>query len=317
MSTAVRRGLLPGDNETRKALAELGIDERELYDQSPTVDDLYDIPLVDGLSPVEIAEANIWRRFYYGVMLVTGKPASGKGLWMAVLGYKNKRFFGRRILLDYKPREAFGLYMPFNESVLVGELEKMREVAATPIAREVGRTDKPTRAEMVARTDKLTRAEMVALAEKWMSSKGEVYLRGVLMGLDELKRYFHNRRPHNPMGITLGHVLTIHRHLDMIMVGATPFKREIDAISFLPYVTHEVRCSWGRDGKAHFHIYQTVWISDQWGGGQLNVKGKPFVMTIDGARPRDELGGLCYYDLYNSKDPKALRPSRSIERYHA
>lgn len=306
MSTAAaRRGrLLPGDKETRKALEELGIDEGELYDESPTLDDLYDIPLVDGLTPVEIAEANIWRRFYYGVMLAIGKPGSGKGLWLAVLGHKMKRFFGRRILLDYKPREPFGLYMPFNEQVLVGELGKMREVAATAVPKEV------------KRGDALKVGEIRTLAQKWMSTKGEVFLRGVLMGLDELKRYFHNRRPHNPMGITLGHVVTIHRHLDMLLVGSAPFKRELDAISFLPYVTHEVRCSWGIDGKAHYKIYQTVWISSRWGGGQLDVKGKPFIMTIDGAKPRDELGGLCYYDLYNSKDPKALRPSQSITRYH-
>lgn len=304
MSTTVQRKTLPGDDETRKALVELGIEEGELFDESPTVDDLYSIPFVKGLSESEIVEANVWRRFYYGVMLVTGRPGSGKGLWMIWLAHKMKRFFGRRILLDFKPREPFGLYVPFNEEVLMGELGKLREVAATAIPREV------------RRNDKLKVEEVKALGAEWMATKGQVFLKGALLALDELKKYFHNRRPHNPLGITLGDGVTTQRHLDMLLVGATPLAREIDAFSFLPYVTHEVRCSWGSDGMAHYNIYQTVWISGKWGGGQLKLRQtKPFTMALDGAKHRDTLGGLCYYDLYNSKDPKALRPSRSMERY--
>lgn len=306
MSTAVRgRGLPPGDKETRKVLIDLGIQEGELFDESPTVNDLYDIPLVEGLTEAEIVEANVWRRFYYGVMLVTGKPGSGKGLWMMWLGHKMKRFFGRRILLDFKPREPFGLYVPFNENVLLGELDKIKEMAATP-------TPIP---KSISRSNEKLKKEIQALGEKWMSTKGEVYLRGTMLALDELKKYFHNRRPHNPMGITLGDAVTTHRHLDLLLVGATPLEREIDQFSFLPYVTHRVKCSWGIDGKAHYNIFQTVWISDKWGGGQLSVKGKAFRMSLDGGVPRDALGGYSYYDLYNSKDPKALRPSRSMERY--
>jgi len=244
----------------------------------------------------------VWRRFYHGVFMVTGKPGSGKGLFTIVLMTKMKRLFGRRVMLDFKPREGFGPYIPFNENILYGELDKMTELAT--IGKKASSTDP------IGRIDRMKKEDKITLAQHWMSSHGEVFMQGAAMGLDELKRYLHNRRGNNPMGILIGHIVTIYRHLDLLFVGMAPQEREIDAISFLPYVTHRVRCSQGMDGKTYCDVYQSVWVNSS---RVLEVRGKPFRIRIDGGKPREDLGGLRYFDLYNSKDPKVLStPARQM-----
>lgn len=297
---------MKADHETRQTLREMGLDEDDLYDRSPTLDDLYAIPILDGLTPEEQKEANVWRRFYYGVMMITGRTGSGKGVFTIVLMHKMKRYFGRKIMLDYKPRELFGPYVPVTEEVLMGELEKMNEVAQVKQIEQ----GKKRKLKTVKELDK---SGQEALAATWMASAGSVFMQGAAVGLDELKRYFHNRRPHNPMGVTWGHVLTIHRHLDMLLVGMTPYEREIDDISFKPYVTHRVLCSQRTDGRIQCDIYQTVWVSAR---GVLEARRRPYRMVIDPFKPRPELGGKRYVDLYNSKDPKVMKVTgRRIERH--
>jgi len=287
------------DYEIRQTLESMGIREEDLYDYSATQEDLYKIPVNDGLSDAERQDAEVWKRFYYGVMMVTGRTGSGKGVFTINLMYKMKRYFGRKIMLDYKPRELFGPYVPVTEETMMGELTKMNEVA------QVKRVEEGSRKKL-KHVEEMKKEELQALASTWMSSKGSVFMQGAAVGLDELKRYFHNRRPHNPNGVMWGHVLTVHRHLDMLFVGMTPYEREIDEISFMPYVTHRVLCSQRYDGKIQADVYQTVWIGAK---GVLEAKGKPFRMVIDPIKPRPELGGKRIVDLYNSKDPKVMKVS--------
>jgi len=288
---------IKSEHETRNTLSEMGIREDDLYDHSRTVDDLYEIPVIPDLTPAEERESRVWRRFYYGVMMVTGRTGAGKGVFVITLMHKMKRLFGRKIMLDYKPRELFGLYVPVTEEVLMGELEKMNEIASVKQGEGGGKKKQ----KMVREMDK---SAQQALAQTWLASTGQVFMQGAAVGLDELKRYFHNRRPHNPMGVTWGHVLTIHRHLDMLLVGMTPYEREIDAISYLPYVTHRVLCSQRMDGRIQCDIYQTVWVSNR---GVLESRLRPFRMVLSPLKRRPELGGKRYVDLYNSKDPKVMK----------
>ncbi len=291
---------MKADHETRATLNEMGIREDDLYDQSRTVEDLYEIPVLPDLTPEEERESRVWKRFYYGVMMVTGRTGAGKGVFVITLMHKMKRLFGRKIMLDYKPRELFGPYVPVTEEVMMSELEKMNEIASVKQEGNGSKKKQKTVSDM-------NKSAQEALAQTWMATTGQVFMQGAAVGLDELKRYFHNRRPHNPMGITWGHVLTIHRHLDMLLVGMTPYEREIDAISYLPYVTHRVICSQRMDGRIQCDIYQTVWVS---GRGVLESRLRPFRMVLDPLKGRSELGGKRYVDLYNSKDPKVMRITR-------
>ena len=296
---------LKADHETRKLLESMGISEDDLYDQSPTGDDLYSIPIVEGLTPAEYKQALKLRRYYHGVMLVTGKPGAGKGLFVIWLLHKMKRYFGRRIILDYRPRKLFGPYIPFNEGLFLEDLARMTEVATA-------KTKPLTQDEKLTRISKMSKGQKGTLASHWLAQDGGVLLQGAAIALDEAKNYLHNRAAMLPMGIMLGKVATIHRHLDLLMIAMSPLEREIDAISFLPLVTHRVRCSWSTDGRAICKIYQTVYTTAR--GGVLQARGRPYTIRLDGDKPREELGGKRFYDLYNSKDPKALRVTGSLVR---
>ncbi len=287
------------DNEVREVLRKMKIKEENLFDYTGDGDELYK----DGLRPLlaewEIDDAMKMKRFIRGVMLVLGDPGSGKGLFGNTVAWKIKRYFaGRKALLDYKPRPAFGLYLPFDEEFLHNELGKMAEFSKVKgeLPNEIDRKDKK-------RIDTVK-----GVAEKWVTSKeAEVYLSNSVLVLEEFKRYMHNRRPMNPMGITIGHIITWWRHLDILILGMTPYKREIDAISCLPYVTHEVRCSWESSGTAgRYSIYQTQWVSSK---GVLRVSARPFTMRIDGAMEREVLGNKCYFELYNSKFLPSIGPA--------
>ena len=269
-------------------------------------DDIYNDRLCEGL-PGELVDLALKVvRFLRGLMLVTGLPGSGKGLFANPLAWIIKSCFeGRKALLDYKQRPPFVLYLPFTEEFLANDIYKIADMSEIPT--EIDRGDK----------DKIKQVSKVA--EDWVKSeRGEVYLRNSVLVLEEFKRYMHNRRPHNPMGITIGHIITWWRHLDILIIGMTPFKREIDAISCLPYVTHEVRCAWTPESKALCRVFQTQWISSK---GVLNTVGKPRAIEVDGWKERPELGvrgvddGVVhyyrYFDIYNSKFMPSMKPTSS------
>lgn len=297
----VRKKPIPvsaNDEDTRRILARLGIKEAHLYDYTDEGDDIYADTLNPDLSEAEIEDALKVRRFRRGVMLVTGPPGGGKGLLGHTMAWKLKRYFkGVKALLDHKPKPAFGPYLPFDEGFLHEELAKMAKIS------EVNIKTIPTE---IDRDDKKRLKDISALANKWVTSEAaEVFLRNSVLLLEEFKRYLHNRRPMNPMGITIGHIITWWRHLDILILGMTPQKREIDAISCLPLVTHEVRCSWQPSGLAKCSVYQTHWVSSR---GVLNVQGRPVTIYIDGWKQRDELGGARYIDIYNSKFMPSSKP---------
>lgn len=279
------------DKEVRRILQGMGLSEAAIYDESGADESLYSDEIYSYLTPEEIEDAVFIRRFLRGLMLVTGLQGSGKGLLGHVIPYKIKRYFvGRKALLDHKPRSAFGPYLPFDEAFLHNELAKMAELSRVRIG-EIP--------EQIDRKDKKRIKDISLLADKWVRSKeGEVYLKKSVLVLEEFKRYMHNRRPMNPLGITLGHIITWWRHLDMLIIGMTPFKREIDAISCLPNVTHEARCKWTEDGRACCDIHQTVWVGDK---GVLNVEGLPVRIVIDGNKRWPQFDNIRFFDLYNSK----------------
>jgi len=287
------------EEEILQFLGEKGLTEEDIYDYSEVSDDIYGDRLREGLTEHEVEVALRVKRFLRGVMLVTGEPGSGKGLFGHVVAWIIKTYWqGRRALLDHKPRPAFGPYLPFDEDFLHEEFGKLAEMSKFKgeLPKEIDPEDK----ERIKKVSKI--------AADWIrSERGRLYLQGAVLLLEEFKRYLHNRRPMNPMGITLSHIATWWRHFDILIIGMTPQKQEIDRISFLPYVTHEVRCWWTPDGLAECDVYQTSWVSSL---GVLNVVGRPKRIVIDGWLSREELGGLRYFDLYNTKYKPSLEVAR-------
>jgi len=286
--------------------------DNKYYDEAGDKDDLYSSPLNDGLEAWEIEEANRLETMCRGLMLVTGTPGSGKGLFGNTLAWKIRRYFkGRRILMDYKPRKVFDMFAPpdnkyflFNAQFMQEQLEAMAKAAGTEITDE--QSDKKLKGKKLKEVTETT--DM--LAQQW-ANRNKVLLLGGVMVLDEFKRYFHNRHPHNPYGKLLGHVIDQWRHLDLLMLGMTPMKRQIDAISCLPHVTHHVKCSWnGLHDVAEARIFRVRYVGRR---GVIEITGKPIKMLIDGKKPRVQLGGYRYYDLYPSKNIHNLMPTGGMK----
>jgi hypothetical protein len=276
--------------ETSRLANQLGFTDEQLYDDSPESDDMYGIQLNEGLTEDEIKDAMSLTRMMRGVMIVTGPPGSGKDLFANTLAWKIKRYFkGRRVLRDDKPRRNFGAYIPINEEILSTEFVRIGGATAGILSKE-------TRKKA---TEKLKEEEEIA--SEWANGSGKELLTGGVLYLTEFKRYFHNRRAGNPMGVLLGHIVSMWRHFDLLIIGTTPKKREIDAISLLPYVTHEVRCDWmaSREGTTRARVNFVRYVGTS---GCLEMSGKPLVRFVNGIKPIPALNGDGYFSLYNSKN---------------
>lgn len=283
---------LANDQEVENIVRGLGMTKAELFDYSGD-GDLYPSQIDENISVDDVARALRLEPLSRGNMLVKGPPGAGKGVFTMWLVTQLKTYLtGKKVLMDFRPRESFGPYIPFTEDLFLAELAKMEGIAT-------GDLDKK-----IHRGDSVRKKRLSELSKKWLESSAEVWFSNSVLVLDELKRYFHNRNPFNPMGIMLGHLLTQWRHLDMLMLGMAPFKRELDQISYLPYLTHEVTCSAmiRRDHyRAHIEFPRAVGRA-----GVYKYARRSVTVAIDGRVPRDWLDGNCLFEVYNSKDIKGL-----------
>lgn len=221
-----------------------------------------------------------------GFILVTGLPRQGKGTFSNPLAWKIKRYFGKRILRDDHPTELFGKYKLFNEEVLISDVAKMAQVAKEDIPKEAKKTSEK---------QALKRA-----VEQWVTEEGEVFMQDAVVMLDELWRYMNNRRPMNPMNIALSGLIKMMYHTDTLYMGIAQRKHELDRFTCLPYVTHEARCQWCTDRETTVRVdFRKV----MWNGVRqaLVPVDKGLILYVDGGKPREELGGRRYFDLFNSK----------------
>lgn len=267
----------------------------EKYDETPDEGEFFGINLMPDVSDVEVNAAQQISSYTRGIMLVTGMPRQGKGLYATTLAWKLRRYFGKRVIMDYRPRKLFDdtrgnrePYQFFNEAVFVNELEKMGKMATGEMPKEISVRNK----ELL---QKITN-----ISNMWMDEKGEGMFKDAVLVLDEGWRYFLKRRPHNPMGILLAGLIKLWGHLDLLIVIVAPKMDELDDFTCIPYLNYHVACSWmlTRPDTVLARIYTRRVIGKK---GVHMVRGKPKKFEIDGAKPRDVLGGKRYYDLYRSK----------------
>ena len=102
----------------------------DAYYDDTDLENLYHIPVIF-LNPTwsQKKEIELYKTLYRGVMLVTGKPRQGKDLFGVTFTYLHKVFFGRPILLDFKPKRLFGDYIPFYPQTMIQEINKMARQA--------------------------------------------------------------------------------------------------------------------------------------------------------------------------------------------
>jgi len=98
----------------------------DTYYDDTDLENLYNIPVVIK-NPTwrQQKEIELYKTLYRGILLVTGKARSGKDLFGVSFSYLNKLFFGRPVLLDFKPKRLFGDFVPFDPVVFL-QIQKAR-----------------------------------------------------------------------------------------------------------------------------------------------------------------------------------------------
>jgi len=265
-----------------------------LYDNTD-LDDLYRIPVIfSNPTWAQKKEIELYKTLYRGIMIVTGKPRSGKDLFGVLFCYLMKLFFGRPILLDFKPKRPFGEYTPFDPQVLIQEINKMAKQAKfisdnidTPMSKAEG-------------------DYFVNYTEEWLDTN-ETLFKNAILYLSELKRYCYNRNPMSRMNKFIGSLCDIHGHLNLLVLGTHIDHREIDYKTFLKNVTIWANCKWSltRPNNSLVVIRRGSYISEM---GSFDLALKPFKYWVDGAVQRSYLNGQRAFDLYNTQNLVNLKP---------
>jgi len=253
--------------------------DESLFDDDEPSNTAYIPSLNPDLTPDELEDAERQIKLSRGLAVILGMPGQGKGLFGNMKAFKNKDYFtDRKVLRDDRPRRLFGMYEPFTEETLLEDVARMDKISKCDIQTEIKRSDK---VGIKLLSDRINH---------WRTTEGEVRLKNGILLLDEFWRYFHNRRPMNPMGILLGGVVKVWRHLDVLILGISQQEHELDRYSCLPYVTHKIHCAWSMiyPDTAECHLHRVRFVGSK---GVLEVTGRrPTTIYVDGGKQRPELG---------------------------
>ena len=289
--------LLPNHHAEKMVLPDAYYDDTDL-------EDLYQIPVIlKNPTWKQKKEIELFKTLYRGVMMVYGKPRSGKDLFGVVFSFLNKLFFGRPILLDFKPKRLFSDYIPFDPLVFLHEINKMAR-------KSTFRSD-----NFEAPMQKEEEDYFKSHATEWLNSHDTIFKEAILY-LSELKRYCYKRNPHSRMNKFIGALCDIHGHLNLLILGTHTDYREIDQYSFLSKVSIWAHCKWSlkRQNNTRVIITRGAYISEL---GSFDVGLKPFVYWVDGAEPRNWLGGDIPFHLYNTQNEINLKPVLPKEMSYA
>jgi len=260
-------------------------------------DDMQDFPLREGLSWRMRRDAEVLRSIGRGTEIIFGDRGSGKDLYGSSTDYMHKYYFNRPIFLDFMPKKAFGEYHLFNARVMMDEINKMAKVAGVEGITET--QDEKEYDEFIEE----------AVPDWALEGEGYVLLKGAVIHLSELKRYCHNRNPHNRFNKFVGSLNTIVRHLDALLRGTHTYPNEIDEKSFMQYANIRSRCEWcvtePHTTKVKITLRGIIGADFAYGG---NILLKPFYYYVNGNEPRSFLDGKRLYDIYKTKSMVNLKP---------
>lgn len=271
------------------------------YYDDADLEHLYEIPVVfKNPTYRQRKEIELLKTLYRGIMLVTGKARSGKDLYGTSFSFLNKLYFGRPIMLDFKPRRLFGEYIPFNPAVLMNEINKMAKVSSLSHLVNIDESMSTEQEEAFDHASK-----------DWLQDN-EIQFQNAILYLSELKRYCYNRNPHNRMNKFIGHLCDIHGHLNLLVLGTHIDYTEIDKHTFLKNVSFWANCEWSmsRLNNTRVTIKRGSYITEL---GNFDCALKDIIYWVDGATPRDFLDGDCLFHLYNTQNLVNLKPVMTKE----
>ena len=235
-----------------------------------------DIPIIlPNPTRAERREIKFLKTIYKGVMFVTGGARQGKDLFGVVLSCLMKRYFGRPILLDFKPKRLFGEYTYFNPQLMMTEISKMARLSGV---------------EGADLNKELSKAEAVAFTEaaNEFIDDNVLMFQNAVVYFSELRRYCYKRNPSNRINKFIGALNTQWGHLDMLIIGTHLQANEIDRFTYLEKAKLWVECKWmlTRPNTTRARITRDMYLGAD---GVFNASLKKLNYFVDGGAPREFL----------------------------
>jgi hypothetical protein len=229
-----------------------------------------------------------------GIMLVSGPPRQGKGLFSNTLAWKIKRYFkGKHILRDDHPTDIFGKYTLLNEDTVMADVARMSVAAEGDVPKE-------------ARKAK-DKARLAVAVREWQQQQGEILFQNSVVLKDEFWKDMNKRRPMNPMNLLFGGLIKMWGHLDMLLIGIIQNYRDLDRFTCLPFVQMHVKCTWCSSipDTTEVNLYHVQWSDAR--QKLIPTEKRPVRILLNGGRPRPELDGDNYFSLFKSKSSPSLQ----------
>ncbi len=280
-------------DEVEDIVEESEVKLADMYDVTPEPggDGLYGLHPNEGLTSIEKELLPLYAGLSRGMMIVTGEPGMGKGVFVAHLAWQLRRMFkGKKVLLDYKPRPLFDLgqennrYFLFNGDFIEEEMEKM----AVKHGFDKKKSSKNQDWDDDIKSSEKSNVKILKNIANEVTEANKSRLQDAIWGMDEFKRYMHNRTPNAKLNIQVGNLISVWRHRDMLVLGMCPNIDEIDYNACKYYLTHII--SMRARGNGHVfdaHYYKKQHVTSK---GIVNIEGKPQIVTVDGAKPLPEIG---------------------------
>jgi len=269
----------------------IDIKERLQFADDDDAEEMGDFQIRGGLPWAVEKQIEQLKTIARGYMLITGEPGGGKDLFAVSTAAIFKYYFNRRVILDFKPKRAFGAYTLLDSPMIVGIIEKLAK--QYNVQGVEGSTD-----------NKEFKQFMEEATKKWLlEGEGFVIFNKAVYYISELKPVAYNRNPMARTNKFIGSLGTVWRHLDLLLMGTHVYANELDVKAFLQYAKLRTFCK----QTLEQNVIRAKVNRGQFAGPDFvvsNIAIKPLVFYVDGAKPRDFLDGKRFFDLYKTKHMK-------------
>jgi hypothetical protein len=285
--------------------------DTELYDDTPLDGLETHPPLSDALTDGEIeAAAKLEPLYYGGLALITGYPGCGKDSTGMTLAWRLKRYFGKPVILDQRPRQLFGKYTFFDEKFLMNEMDKIRKAA---------------RGQDNSEEDDEAKVKELNKSLDQMLQKNLRFYNCVCV-FSEFGRYMDYHDYGSKMSRLISRVIEMFRHNKMLIIGQAQHRGKLQVKPCLDYVTYDIKPVPQTEGIQYAKIIPHKIVG---GEGVRRFGQKAYIdYTVDMLKVRPEIGkqlekeGMApaypmeswtYYNLFNSHNQQALTAGAGIK----